>query len=217
VLACYFARRRSWYASAMAGVMVGLVRPTGGLVSLMVAWTAVEHVRGNEGWQVRAWVPPAVAILAPWIGIAVYSAYMYSVTGDALVWMHAHGLWGRTPASPWLPAGKLLDAIRMNGFAVAVLSSPYDFLNGTAALSALAAVIPVGRRFGWGAAAFVLASVMIPLTAGGLLSMGRLTSVLFPVFLWLAIQRRPSPALLATFATVQGLLAALFFTDRGIF
>jgi hypothetical protein len=41
---------------------------------------------------------------------------------------------------------------------------------------------------------------------------------LFPVFIWLAMSMKDrSRAVIVTFATLQGLLAALFFTDRGIF
>jgi hypothetical protein len=54
---------------------------------------------------------------------------------------------------------------------------------------------------------------------GGLLSMGRLTSVLFPAFLWLGAAIQPSrrTAWLIAFAMMQALLAGVFFTWRPLY
>ena len=52
-------------------------------------------------------------------------------------------------------------------------------------LLALAAVWPVYRRFGLPFAVFILITILPPMSAGGMLSMGRVTSILFPVFLWM--------------------------------
>jgi len=51
------------------------------------------------------------------------------------------------------------------------------------------------------------------------LSMGRLTATLFPVFLALAVTVRPRviPPLITAFAIGQGLAAVLFFTWRPLF
>jgi hypothetical protein len=55
--------------------------------------------------------------------------------------------------------------------------------------------------------------------AGGVLSMGRLTSTLFPVFLALAVTASPRTitALVIAFAAGQGLAAAIFFTWRPLY
>ena len=60
------------------------------------------------------------------------------------------------------------------------------------------------------------ANLIVPLAFGGVVGIGRFTSVMFPVFIWLATATK-SRTLLAVFAVLQGLLAALFFTDRPIF
>ena len=53
-----------------------------------------------------------------------------------------------------------------------------------------------------------------PLLFGGVLSMGRTTSLLFPMFLYLALvlTDRRRQTLVGGFACVQGLAAVLFFT-----
>jgi hypothetical protein len=67
--------------------------------------------------------------------------------------------------------------------------------------------------------AIILLDVVPPLLAGGLLSMGRITSTIFPVFIALALMLRTravAPTLTA-FAAAQGLAAVLFFTWRPLF
>ena len=61
--------------------------------------------------------------------------------------------------------------------------------------------------------------VIVPFAAGGLLSMGRITSTLFPVFLASAAGLTAGGALGLTvlFALLQGLLAALFYTWRDVY
>jgi hypothetical protein len=64
---------------------------------------------------------------------------------------------------------------------------------------------------------FVLVSLAVPITAGGLMSMGRFTSVLLPIFLWLGARTRQPTPLIVAFSLFEGFFAALFFTDRPIF
>jgi hypothetical protein len=51
------------------------------------------------------------------------------------------------------------------------------------------------------------------------MSMGRITSVLFPMFIWLAavVPARYRVGVMIAFATLQGFAAALFFTWRPLF
>jgi hypothetical protein len=78
---------------------------------------------------------------------------------------------------------------------------------------------PVYRRIGGPWAAYVLVSVAAPVLAGGVLSMGRLTSSLFPLFLALAaiLPSRAVSGWAAAFAMLQALCAALFFTWRQLY
>jgi hypothetical protein len=84
---------------------------------------------------------------------------------------------------------------------------------------ALLMLWPVARRLGLAYAAFVLVNLVPPLLAGGVLSMGRLTATLFPLFLALAasVSPRAVPPLVTAFALGQGLAAVLFFTWRPLF
>jgi hypothetical protein len=96
---------------------------------------------------------------------------------------------------------------------------PFQALNTLGLVFAMALVWPVWRTLGSAWAAFVLVNVLPPLAAGGVLSMGRVTSTLFPLFLALAAvtSSRSAMAWAAMFGILQGLAAALFFTWRELF
>ena len=97
---------------------------------------------------------------------------------------------------------------------------PFDTLNTLAVLFVLVDVlVPVFRRLGAAYACSSLLNLVPPIFAGGALSMGRITSTLFPVFIALAarLPRQAVPGWVAAFAILQGLVAALFFTWRELF
>ena len=62
-------------------------------------------------------------------------------------------------------------------------------------------------------------NILPPMAVGGLLSIGRLSSVLFPAFIWFAaaIPARQRSGWLATFMAIQAFNAALFYTWRELF
>ena len=79
--------------------------------------------------------------------------------------------------------------------------------------------IPIAWRVGVAYSALMLLTVIPPLLAGGWLSMARVTVVLFPIYVYLAVALPPAhrgPLVLA-FAVLQGLGTALFFTWRPFF
>jgi hypothetical protein len=82
----------------------------------------------------------------------------------------------------------------------------------------MALLAPGWRRLGPAWTVYVLVSLVPPLFAGGLLSMGRLTSTLFPLFLALASMLPPRAiGAVAAFRLMQGLIAALFYTWREMY
>ena len=83
----------------------------------------------------------------------------------------------------------------------------------------LAAAWPVARRLGLAYGIFILINMLPPLAEGGMLSAGRFSSVMFPAFLWLAgaVPARHRAGWIASFAAIQALNAALFYTWRPMF
>jgi hypothetical protein len=99
------------------------------------------------------------------------------------------------------------------------LTRPHDILNATAGLGIIASLPLVWRTVGSGYALFVLGGVLMPLTGGGLASLGRYTSVLFPVFIALAVSLSTTNVrrVAVVFLLLQAVVAGLFFTWRPMY
>ena len=209
-------RERPWSAVPF-GLLVGLTRPNGFLLAAslaLVAWRVTRARRLRSAGSLAPWI---VAMAAPVIGVAIYSAYIYSLTGNPLTWWAQHAAWGRSYAG----LDPLLDAagnISRDGVLAFLNAHPYRFLNFIPAVVAVACAIPVWRRFGPAYGVFLLLNLVPPLVLGGTISMGRVTATMFPIFLWLAVALPGGAATLAgTFAILQGLAAALFYTWRPLY
>ena len=217
----YHFRHRQWTRAALWALVVGLTRPNGFFLSVplvLLALGARDAGTAPPSTADRAdfWKRLAVAAM-PVAGMLLFSAYLYALTRVWFAWARMHGAWGRALGSvPILPdaAGPGTDGLI--GIAIA---RPYETMNAFGLLFAFGLTYAVWRRVGPAWALFVLASVLPPLFAGGLLSMGRLTSTLFPLFLALAslLPARAAVACAAAFGVLQGFAAALFFTWRELY
>lgn len=226
-LLCY--RRASYGPAAAWGLLAGLSRPNGFVVSVPLglwllgdvgrAWRSPRGdrrvPRGSAAHRARQ----AAAAAAPALGTALYSALVLLMTGDPWRWAALHAAWGREYRSLAHLFGGYYERLTAEGVYRYTASAPIDALNLSAAIFALGVLVPVWRRFGPALALFVAATVLPPMTMGGVLSMGRITAVLFPAFYWLAgaAPAAVRPGVLAAFAILQGLAAALFFTWRPLF
>ena len=148
----------------------------------------------------------------------IYSAYVHHLTGAWFGWARLHEAWGRS-YSGLAPVERAYGWITDEGLLHVVEGVPYDTLNSLGLIFALVMLWPVFRRLGVAYVAFVLVNLVPPMLAGGVLSMGRLTATLFPLFLALAasVSPRAVTPLITAFAVGQGLAAALFFTWRPLF
>ena len=140
------------------------------------------------------WTPApgalACVIVAPVAGMLAYSAYLAWLTGNPFQWSAQHAAWGRT-FTGLAPFVDVAGMIAYEGVGRYVSMAPYDAFNVAAVAVALALVIPIWRAFGVPYALFVCVNVIPPLVKGGSMSMGRLSSTLFPLFLYLASQVQP--------------------------
>ncbi|HEY3384272.1 MAG TPA: mannosyltransferase family protein [Vicinamibacterales bacterium] len=232
----FHAWRGQAFKAGLWGALCGLTRPNGFLLAVVLAFIAtIPMLRRRLPVAAHRWLfgscpaggsrdlPPwprlstLLAVAAPVGGMLAYSAYIYSLTGNPFAWIAAQSAWGRSVRGG-APIVETLQAIHSLGFE-RWMNKPIDAMNELAALFALVAVWPVLRRFG---AAYVLVIVvnLVPqLLSGGVTSLGRFTSVLFPVFLWLgaSVPARRRGAWIAAFAMGQGIAAILFFTWRQLY
>jgi hypothetical protein len=224
--AFYHVMRREYWRTAAFALLCGFARPNGFLLavplSLVALWPGIvgawAHRASGVGTgivrAVRDSAPAIAAAAAAVIGVLAFSAFIYSLTGRPLAWLEAHAAWGRTFGT-WVSEGPFQE-LQGRGLYRYARSQPIDAVNFAAVLACLAAVWPVTRRFGVPYGVFMLVNIIPPLTAGGLLSIGRVTAVMFPMFIWIAsvVPARHRAAWLTLFALLQGWGAALFFTWR---
>jgi hypothetical protein len=231
--AFYHFRRREFLKAGIWGLLVGLTRPNGCFLSIPLALIAIapwmpawlmagdrnpdERARPERG--ARVLIPALVSAAMPGIGVLIYSAFVWRMTGDPLAWAEGHAAWGRQYSGLVPLAIKYYGYMAESGPYVFTVALPFDTLNGLGALFVILAAVPVWRRFGLPYAVFILINILPPLAAGGLFSTGRFSAVLFPAFLWCAsvVPDRHRPAWTASFMAVQALNAALFYTWHEMF
>jgi mannosyltransferase PIG-V len=219
VAAIYHFRRGELASAAAWGLLVGLTRPNGCFLSVVLVLLIFEKLRFSEIAKFpNSQISKLLAAAAPGVGMLIYSAYVRHLTGAWFGWARLHETWGRSYGG-LAPVARAYAWITDEGLLHVVEGVPYDTLNSLGLIFALLMLWPVLRRLGFAYAAFVLVNLVPPMLAGGVLSMGRLTATLFPLFLALAasVSPRSVTPLVTAFAVGQGLAAALFFTWRPLF
>ena len=219
VAAFYHFRHEKWIAAAGWGLLAGLTRPNGfllagplGVIGLRQLLARRASAQAGDRLVRHALIAAGVAAM-PLIGTMTYSGFIYSLTGDPLAWREAHTAWGRSYSGfPTLMVP--LESISGRGVVEYTTAQPIEALNAVGAILACALIWPITRRLGPEYGLFMILNVGPPLFFGGFLSMGRVTSLLFPMFMYLALvlADRQRQALAVGFAVVQGLAAVLFFT-----
>ena len=195
VSACYHAERRQYGRSAVIGFLGGLVRPNGLLLSVPIAWTAFVADRDR-----RRFLSAAAAVIAPMLGLACFSAYLAWHAGDGTAWFANQAAWPNNMGQPPPPGPPA---------AIDLWWIPNALPLGLV----VAALVPVTRLLGAAYGLLLTVNIAPPLLRHGLMSAGRFSSVMFPVFAWLAtrVRGRARTALVLAFAVGQAVLAVLFF------
>jgi hypothetical protein len=203
--------------AALWGLAAGLTRPNGWL--LAVPLTVLIFLNGPWPTTPREWLRRAMPVAAPIAGMLLFTLYLQIQFSNGLAWLQGQEAWGRVYRGLHLFAADRVLYIRDAGLVRYLVEQPFDALNTFAALLALVLVVPITRRLGLAYGALVAVMVLPPLLMGGSTSIGRMTSVLFPLFIWLAaaVPARHRTAVAVTFAMLQGLAATLFFSWRELY
>jgi hypothetical protein len=224
VAACHHFERGELWKAGCWGLVAGLSRPNGCLLSVPLALIAIRPLWPISWRQMRLrdWIGIAdrLAVAAlPGIGMLMYSTYIFFLTGHPFQWASQNAAWGRVYRGLDALFAEQAQSITDYGIYNYAATRTVDALQLIAVLLFIATLWSVGRRIGIAYAALVAVNIIPPLLMGGLISMGRITSVLFPTFVWLAtsIPLTHRTAWIATFAMLQAICAAAFFTWRPLF
>jgi hypothetical protein len=217
--AFYAMRRGRLGWAAACGFAAGLTRPNGFWLVLPLALLAARTPAGEApGASARGVVVRPLALLAacaPALGVAIFSSYLQWRFGDALAWVHGQAAWG---VQLMLRAGAP-DPGKLPGEA---LIKPIEVIawigNIAAFIAAICAIRPISRRLGLAYGVWIAVNIFPPVVAHLFISLGRFTSVLFPVFFWMAIRipRERVARVAIAFAAGQAVLATWFFLWRPV-
>jgi len=149
----------------------------------------------------------------------VYSMFVWTKAGSPFAWIAGHAAWGRHYSGLTALVSDRYNYIASAGLYGYVSQLPLDLLNALGVIFVLVAAWPVARRLGLAYAVFILINILPPIAQGGLMSAGRFSSVLFPAFIWMAAAVPPPQrgGWIASFAALQALNAAMFYTWRQLF
>jgi hypothetical protein len=215
-------RRHEHGRAALFGLFTGLTRPNGCFLSVPLGLLALgfpdvprPDTRPTEKSS-RGLITRLAVAAMPGVGMLIYTVYLYFNTGVWFAWARVQIAWGRV-LSGSASASSTVDL--SGGLLQFAAEQPYVALNALGLAFAIALLWPVWRRLGPAWAAYVVVNVAPPVMTGGLLSMGRMSSTLFPLFLALAavLPSRAWPAVGVACALMQGFLAALFYTWRALY
>jgi hypothetical protein len=222
----YYFHQEKWIAASLYGLLVGLSRPNGCLVSVPLAILGAQAIysqwKSDGGRTPLASLarPAAIRLLVaamPGFAMLAFTAYLRQETGVWFAWARMQEAWGRTLGVR--PMAQGWEWLTTEGLMPVTRGVPFDTLNTLAVLFVLAMSWSVLRRLGLAYVMFIALNLLPPVFTGGALSMGRITSTLFPVFIALAarLPHQAVPVWVTGFAVLQGLVAALFFTWRELF
>jgi hypothetical protein len=166
----YLLRKERLLAAGAVGFLASLTRSVG--VFLIVP-LAIEYWRRRRSQDRPLEARAAVLFLAP-LGLAVFSAYNYALTGNALAFARIQSSWGRTFRSPIAVLAEGLRDPDVNARFAAWFT-----------LAAVFALVVFARRVGLPYLVLSLFFIAVPL-ATGLHSMPRFLLAVFPLPLLMA-------------------------------
>lgn len=218
-LAAFFHfRHRQWIWAALAGLLAGLTRPNGCLLSVPLGVMALQYWR-QDGYRTSTLLTGLAVASTAGLGMLGFTWFLHAETGEWFVWLKAHGAWGRQFSGLHMVLLHRWQQLWALGPISYSVEYSIELFNMAASLLALAVSWPVGRRYGWPYAVLLLVTVVPPLFMGGFLSMGRVTTTLFPVFIYLGarLPGRAIPHVLLTSFGLQVALAIMHFTWRQVY
>jgi Mannosyltransferase (PIG-V) len=221
----YAARTGRWAGAGTCAGLAAATRSAGILLLLplaMIWWSSRPRRAADAAWL----------LLAP-LGLAAYAAWLGLVEGDALRFLDVQDAWSRELTVPLAGAWdglvaavdgahQLVSGLRPPVYFEVAAGDPFriaaiNVMLFATLVFALAACVGVLRRLPRPYGAWVAASLVLPLsfpvTPQPLMSLPRFVSVLFPVFMWLALvceERRATDVVVAASAIGLGLFTAQY-------
>lgn|GEM_PF-1120161 len=173
----YAVRKENWLWVGILGALASATRSAGILLVVPLAWEVAQWIKNqpNREWKV-IW-KPLLALCSVPLGLSAFAAWLWITVGNPLAFMQAQVNWGRTLTPFWVT---LQNASHLNPFYAV-------FFCGAAALTLLLIVLAIRQRIRASYILFVSMGLCLSLSYKILEATPRYVSVLFPLYLVLAI------------------------------
>ena len=198
-IAClYYARRSKWPLAGTLGFLIALSRPPGVIIMLPLMY---EYFR-RSGFKIKR---DACTLLLPVLGLSLYVAYNWHLTGDPLGFVHIMATWG---GQPTIPVTEIINRLTQQ--------NEWIRFGALYTCTAIGLMVAFARKVDFGAWLLGVMLIMIPLfTTQSGFSMLRYIAVVFPLFIILAKlgeDRRTDLVLTISLAVTQIVFMVLWTT-----
>lgn len=190
-----FRGRPGW--AAVPAALLPLARPEGALVILPFAvWYFIKKpslAAAGEGrlrvpWWGRVW-PPPLPLIAPFVGVAAYLAFMKAATGNALEMFSAMQDYVSNHSLGYLLHP--LELVRLwSEWPLALHGFTNSIIDRAFFLGFLLLIVPMVRRVHPALAVYALAIGLLNVLSGTFMSYTRYVLLAFPLFITLALLLR---------------------------
>ncbi|MDO8617795.1 MAG: hypothetical protein Q7N87_02835 [Candidatus Uhrbacteria bacterium] len=167
----YLARKKMFGFAALVGAVAALTRVTGVLLFLPLVWEYLATHKGKNALHPRG----LTLLLIP---LAAFSFFLYHKIAFGSFWLffRIETVWGRS----------LLTLNREHFFRGTHAAEANLLLDAGFVLLAIALIIIAWKKIRPSYAIYATASLLVPLSTGSLMSIGRYILVLFPLHMALA-------------------------------
>jgi hypothetical protein len=188
VASFYYIREHKWLTAGLIGALAALTRVEGILLVVPYAIEVVTAALASGFWTFfshpRRLLRVAAGALAIPLGLVTYMATLWVLTGDPLYFSHVQKQWDRHLAWPWV---SLTHAYHVLAHAKTPLAVANDAIEVAFTLVMIVVLVAGCRRLRPSFTAYMLLSIIVPMSTSSLMSMPRFALVLFPMFVIFAL------------------------------
>jgi hypothetical protein len=161
-------KQRDYLTAGFTGALMSATRSTGLLFAGSILIQAFQdHLK--DGYRARDFVlgffrrtDVILAMAMVPVGLCCFALYMYSLTGDALAFVHIQRAWGRAFQNPFSNLWIALTIQFKNGWQLPIITTDLAF--GIAAIAGFIISLILAIRREWAMAMFSLFAILLPLS-----------------------------------------------------
>ncbi len=200
VLCIFFLIKKRYLPSAIFGLLASLARPVGVLLVIPYFY----YLLTNKYRGQKLFISILMGLLIP-LGVLIYAYYLNLQFGNPWLFLSSQKLWGSFDQTSQTISNSITTALSFtDASAASLIQDIFFFLFGLIGSSL------VMKKLNFGLGLWCLISVLVPpILHGTLISQGRYTQVLFPIFIVLAKILRPRPTILYSYLLISILLLSL--------